>query len=86
LNANLVNNLEDWQFSSYLDYIGKKHNPFLKTDIILDQFDFPINQVPQRNLVYSQKNLVYKQYKQFINSYDHEKFHLPSEMLIDYDL
>jgi len=54
LNANLVNNLEDWQFSSYLDYIGKKHNPFLKTDIILDQFDFPINQVPQRNLVYSE--------------------------------
>lgn len=77
LKANLVNNLEDWQFSSYLDYIGKRENSFLKKDIILDQFDL-INQVPPRNLVY-------KEYKEFVLSYHDEQFLIPSDILIDYD-
>jgi len=38
LRAKLVTNLEDWKFSSYLDYIGKRKGTLPKTDIMKEHF------------------------------------------------
>ena len=34
--VNLVNNAEDWEYSSLLDYYGTRVYPMVKTDVILD--------------------------------------------------
>jgi len=36
--ANLVNHPEDWEFSSYSDYIGNRNGNLPKTEIVLSQF------------------------------------------------
>jgi len=41
LVAGLVKNLEDWPYSSYLDYIGKRNGNLCSKDIILDKFKSP---------------------------------------------
>ena len=41
LVAGLVTNLEDWPYSSYLDYIGKRDGRLCSKDIILDKFKNP---------------------------------------------
>jgi len=41
LVAGLVTNLEDWPYSSYLDYIGKRDGRLCSKDIILDKFKSP---------------------------------------------
>ena len=41
LAAGLVKNLEDWPYSSYLDYMGKRNGNLCLKDIILDKFKSP---------------------------------------------
>ncbi len=41
LKAGLVNNLDEWKFSSYPVYIGKIKSLLIKPEIILDQFKLP---------------------------------------------
>jgi hypothetical protein len=43
---------------------------------ILEQFGKEINQV-------SQRNLVYKKYEEFVNSFQADSFRLPNDLLID---
>ena len=78
LKAKLVKKLEDWTFSSYLDYIGKRKSAFLRMDIILELFKEVANQV-------SLGNSVCKKYEEFVKSIDENKFYIPPNMLIDYD-
>ncbi len=35
----LVNKLEDWEFSSYMNYIGKRELKFLNKDVIFNYFN-----------------------------------------------
>ncbi|MGD8778500.1 MAG: transposase [Ignavibacteria bacterium] len=76
LKAKLIKKIEEWIFSSYLDYTGKRRNAFLKMNTILEQFGKEINQV-------SQRNLVYKKYEEFVNSFQADSFRLPNDLLID---
>ncbi len=39
--AGLVKNLEDYPYSSYLDYIGKRNENLCSKDVILDKFKSP---------------------------------------------
>lgn len=41
LRAGLVDDINEWKFSSYAAYIGKAKYLFIKPDIILDQFKLP---------------------------------------------
>lgn len=37
VRACLVSKPEDWEYSSYQEYIGKRHSEFIKNDIIMNQ-------------------------------------------------
>jgi REP element-mobilizing transposase RayT len=41
LRAGLVNNLDEWKFSSYPMYIGKIKSSLIKPEIIMNQFKLP---------------------------------------------
>ncbi|MBA4311881.1 MAG: transposase [Chlorobiaceae bacterium] len=38
IRSGIVNKLEDWKYSSYLEYIGLRKNSFVKIDLLLNYF------------------------------------------------
>lgn len=59
----LVKNPEDYHFSSYLSYLGKKQLNFLDSSIVLDQFESPKD--------YEKFVLARKQYQQDLEKIKH---------------
>jgi len=64
VRAQLVNFPEEWRHSSYLEYLSKRKNLLLKTDIILSQFnsiklyqDF-VNSYSERDIQYVRSVLI----------------------------
>ena len=41
VKAGLAQRAEDWEFSSYLEYLGLEHGSLVKPEIVLNQFDSP---------------------------------------------
>ncbi len=58
----LVKKAEEWNFSSYCDYIGLREDSFLRPAIVLEQFSMPVN---------DQQNQM-KAYKEFVEEYADE--------------
>jgi putative transposase len=74
VQANLVSKAEDWEFSSYPEYLGIRQGTLPQTDIILSQFT--------RNKV-SPGDLVAKSYGDFVESYQPQDQQLIQHLTLD---
>jgi len=74
VSAELVRDPADWEYSSYLDYIGKRNGSLPHPDIILDQFSFKDSTIDLRHF----------EYKKFVQDGISEKKHpLTEDYYID---
>lgn len=57
VRAGIVKNPKEYKWSSYIDYIGKRHSSFLETKLILKQFNHDLNKASKEYEKYVLNNI-----------------------------